>query len=404
MVSRVTESVGVSAQPLPSQEKDARPQVGTAQEDTVLFLGMNDGAKDEVQFLEKRGVAVTRILSKPLTLSTRSEVADKVRRLRLPELATAQLVEALWQSPELARDELLQLAVAFSKPPHPTRMVLSGHSVGSGVWGDDNGFLSWTALEILARIFPKAAQAMEDVHLSACYSGGEKAVERFRGIFPNLKTFWAYEGSAPGSASGATTHLGRWEKATLEDTALLTRESARGTRKGEEVAVWSLHGGYEGKNRVPIDDLRALYSRQQSVFEDFFWGHTSVRDSQAGPLREYYGTLQRLLQHPALSSQERSLLESQRDVTLRLLYFSPRVTEAFQRHHEGLLRDAFTELKLRPPDFSRQSRREVLETIAQFENHFRQSLNTSSVLHDAHRLLTEGLRDLNTQHIPIGWV
>ena len=69
------------------------------------------------------------------------------------------------------------------------RLVFSGHSVGSGVWGDENG-IEMAPSKKTMDIFPKASGQVEDVLLAACYSGGQNTMKTYRGLFPNLKTIW----------------------------------------------------------------------------------------------------------------------------------------------------------------------------------------------------------------------
>ena len=94
-----------------------------------------------------------------------------------------------------AKDELAQLTKTWAKGERgeeiPSRLVLSGHSVGDGVWGDHNGEIYRRDIADLAKAMPRAAAQVEDLHISGCYSGGQGDVDSWRGIFP-AKTVWAY--------------------------------------------------------------------------------------------------------------------------------------------------------------------------------------------------------------------
>src|SRR4029078_12797206 len=80
-----------------------------------------------------------------------------------PEQSEA-IARVLWEAPEAARDELGQIARAFAPAEKgetiPSRLVLSGHSVGNGVWGDENGTLTLDSLSDLAATTTKAARSI----------------------------------------------------------------------------------------------------------------------------------------------------------------------------------------------------------------------------------------------------
>ncbi len=75
----------------------------------------------------------------------------------------------------------------------------------------------------LAEIFPKAAEHVEDLCFSACYTGYSGCpipAEMFK-IFKNLSSVWAYEGGSPGaqnaggnSATSSNQAIIRWENAS----------------------------------------------------------------------------------------------------------------------------------------------------------------------------------------------
>lgn len=388
--------------------------------DDVLFVGMNPNASAEVAALRSRGARVVPVIDS-------SEGADRLRvggvvhdlatpegalafarTLGLPPEQTSNVARALIEAFPDARDELGGIAQVWARAargePIPSRLLLSGHSVGTGVWGEENGTLTLDALAALAEAIPEAARLVEDVHISGCYSGGKYVLMRVQAIFPHVKTIWAYAGSAPGAASGATVHQALWEKATRGSTSELHRALADGTRKGDHVVVWtSVHGYDDGGAAKPIEGLRVDLAYFEPVYELYESGDMKADDPQTGALRDYYDALQALLSHPDLPADERSKLEERRDRTIRLLYYTRSVASHFTREHWDVIRAGYTSLGLSAPDFSSLSRQDALASIHAFV----EKANASDAPEQARKLaslLERGLRDLQPDVIPEGWV
>ena len=285
----------------------------------------------------------------------------------------------------------------------PSRMVVSGHHVGSAVWGDGNGRLSWDALGDLAKAMPNAASQVEDLHLSACYSGGQSKRDMFQGMFPNIKTIWAYSGSAPGTGSGATIHQTSWEKATRgEGTVEPAMQSLqrRGIRKANnlDVSTYEQKVAFEGPD---IETVRQGIEAGESTFQSFFLGQEEVVSSQRGPLREYYNQIQDALQHPELTTEERTALEERRDQTIRGLYYNSHIRHRFHDAHADKIASGFSSLGLKTPDFEQLSRSEALEKIDLFRNTLQE--NPTQEGQDLLPLLN-GLWNLDPQTIHETWI
>lgn len=401
------------------------PATGPAQwkpksNDQVVLLGMNKSSDFEVAEMKKRGVNVTHVKDtaendkitvggRSYDLSTEDGAKQFAVTLGLPADQTLKIASAISSAGDDAKDEMAQIAQIWAKAESggqiPSRMMLSGHNVGSGVWGDDNGKVSFEALGKLAEAMPRAARSVEDLHLAACYSGGESLMDKYKAMFPNVQTIWAYSGSAPGSYSGATAHQSRWESATRGDKDTLSRDIAAATRKGENVAVWSKQGGYvDGRPPTPIDEVRSEVTRSQQEFTDAFSGKAPVTDNQAGPLRQHYNQLQRLIQHPQLPAAERTVLESQRDQTIRLLFFTSNVAPKFQAANERQINAGYQALGLPAPNFSRLSRADALAQVASFEARLASTNPAPAAARALLPVLTDGLRDLKAQHVPETWI
>ncbi|MDC3958314.1 LysM peptidoglycan-binding domain-containing protein [Polyangium jinanense] len=388
--------------------------------DRILFVGMNPGAVVEHRALASTGVDVVPVLDSPEgddrlrvagvvhDLSTEEGALGFARTLSMSPDQTAAIARVLIDAPPDARDELGRMAEVWAEAEKgrsiPARLVLSGHSVGAGVWGDENGTLTLDAIGELATAMPRAARAIEDVHVSGCYSGGRYALLRLQAIFPHVATIWAYAGSAPGAESGATTHEALWERATRGRAETIDRSIAEDTRKGENVVVWSRVTGLDdGNSARPLESLRidlAYFEPLQALYDS---GDLVVDDPQSGQLRDYYDALHALLAHPDVPADERAALSARRDHTVRLLYYRRTVAPRFAAHHAEVIRDGYRSLGLPAVDYSVLSRRDALAQIEAFSSRARAAGAPEAAVVLAN-LLERGLRDLDPAVIPDGWV
>ena len=412
------------ATPAMAARAEAVPQdpAATAKYKSIVYIGMNKHSSHEVSSLRrtvgyngvkyiKSGATQDHINYKNVEydLSTAEGRTGFVSALGLTGDRADALVSLLDSVGSKGRDEMAQLAVVFDQAErgdrYMERIVFSGHSVGSSVWGDDNGSLRWTQVGKLALIFPKAAGHVQDVMIAACYSGGENTMDKYRGIFPNVKTIWAYDGSAPGSYSGAVPHIARWERGTRGPRVdRLDRDSAEHTRKGEYVAVWTVADGYDnGDEASPIAQDRSAYTSTHSAVANFFSGETVVENSQTGPLRNHYNNIQRLLGRNDIEPTERTQLEGERDQVIRLLYWK-NVSSFFQTVHGDAINTGFTELGLEAPNFTGMSRKDALSKIAEYNTALESADSPSSTAEYLGDLLNKGLKDLKPSFVPEAWI
>jgi hypothetical protein len=387
---------------------------------SIVYVGMNPGSSYELQELRSKLGASSITAVTPGTqdkatvrgvqydLATDEGRMGFANALGLPQDRARALAEVLETTGDNARDEIAQLAKIFREVDRGERsierIVLSGHSVGTSVWGDNNGSLYFSKLGDLALVFPRAAGQVQDLMLAACYSGGEAKMENYLAIFPNLKTVWAYDGSAPGAASGAVTHLLRWERATRGDATSLSRDVAKNSRKGENVATWSTARGYDnGMERGPLSADRERYESTHSIVASYLSGDQAVQDPQSGPLRNHYNSIQRLLGRPDLAAEERPQLEAERDQVIRLLFYQ-NVRTMFQTVYGNQIRAGFTELGLPAPDFSTLSRKDALERITQYDAKLAETPGASTAARSLSTRLNDGLVRLSPQAIPAAWI
>jgi hypothetical protein len=280
--------------------------------DRVLYVGMNSEGGQSGQ--EERGLAIpvdpaashatnvrgttghvaighserdatlgsdrVRVAGEVVDLATGAGAAAFAASLGLPAAQARTIAQLLTSAPAGTRDELAGIAAEWAKAERggecPSRLVVSGHCDGKGVWGNgasDEGTLAFSSLFALARAMPRAASFVEDVMLSACSSGydgpsaGERtALSAWKQHFPNLRTAWGYGGKsdAPGayrspSFQQAVMHVGAWEKATRGrvenldgagavrryfDAARARNPTVDAPQVPENVSVWTVRQGY----------------------------------------------------------------------------------------------------------------------------------------------------------------
>lgn len=384
----------------------------------IVYMGLNEYAHDEANHLNRinRGSGGA-IAAKPgqqqdkittggttYDLQTTEGIASYIATLGLPDQKAVDASEFLLTVGGKARDEMAQFIRILSEAEMGERaidrMVLSGHSVGSQIWGDHNGSVSFTSLNELFDIFPNAADQVDHLMLSACYAGGEAKMAQYHEMFGNVQSVMGYHGSSPGTWSGAMDHMTRWENATDkgDSPSGVSPNITSGLRKSENVSTWNATDGYKGDKPMSVWELENALSSQASVFFTFFNGDQEVENSQTGPLRNYYNLVQRALAHPDLGGSQVADLESKRDITIRLLYFGL-IGGKFQNHYKGQLETGIQAAGLDVPDFSTLGRKGALDFIDDLEAAGGDNSTTSAV-----DLLKKGLRDLDSDVIPTAWV
>lgn len=380
----------------------------------IVLLGMNTYAHDESAALNRYNPGQGARSALPnqkqdhitsdgveYNLTTLEGTAHYIATLGLPDQKAVHVAELLLHAGEEAKDELAQFIKILSEAEMGERkidrMVLSGHSVGGQIWGDDNGEISFEELEDLAKIFPKAMGQVQHLFMSACYSGGETGMERYRGMFENVDSIWAYHDSSPGTWTGAMDHMEIWEQMTEPGKAAsgIDPELATGMAKSKNVSTWNGTDGYQGGQPMSVWDIENYLRREESMYQSYFQAQQLVTDPHSGPLREYYGYVQRAINHPDTSSALRTQMQHRRDVTIRLLYFTL-ISSKFNHHYHGVLKNDYENAELELPDFTTMNRQEILLHIEE---------NSSALAGtEALRLLQEGLRDLHPNTIPTSWV
>jgi hypothetical protein len=390
----------------------------------IVYMGFNEYAPAEAQALNRlnrgSGGAITatpqadqdvaNVGGTKVDLKTLDGASAFASSLGLPDQLAVNVAQFLMREhgkPDQisdARDELAQLirvlAEAEMGERQIDRMVLSGHSVGSELWGDGNGEVSFDKLEELFKMFPKASLQVQHLMMSACYGGGETTMGEYQQMMPGLQSIWAYHDSSPGTWTGAIDHMGAWEKATEtgKPTAGVDSDLAGRFRKGKNVATWNSADGYQGPDAMSIEEVEDQLNDQEAVFQSHYSGAQDITNPQAGPLRVYYGLVQRAISHADATLALRAKMTTRRDVTIRLLYYGL-VSGKFQAHNRTALDEGFRQSGLNVPDLSSVGRGGMKKLISELEA--AGGGTESSVALD---LLKRGLWQLDTDLIPTSWI
>jgi hypothetical protein len=225
-------------------------------------------------------------------------------------------------------------------------------------------------------------------------------MDQYHDMFPGIESIWAYHDSSPGTWTGAMDHMEKWEGVTRDgkDAGGVDPELARGTRKSGNVSTWNETDGYQGDKPMSIYDINRSLRGDESMFQSFFNGQEEVATPQSGPLRTYYGLVQRALSHRELESSRVPELEKRRDVTIRLLYFKL-VSGKFGAHYGNQLEAGASAAGMTLPSFGEIGRREALDFIDEMEAAGGDSATATAV-----DLMKRGIRDLDNDVIPTSWV
>ncbi len=158
-----------------------------------------------------------------------------------------------------ASTELVRLVSVFWQAEQGkcaiNRLMLSGHSDGDSLWGDDNGRIEWSAFAQLVALFPRARAEVHDLFIGACNNGWQTSVKRFIAMFPQLQSLWAYVKTAPSVATGGARDMQSWAHATEPGGSGLSRGVASHSPVADRVAIWTKHGGYSPPAGADSSDL-----------------------------------------------------------------------------------------------------------------------------------------------------
>jgi hypothetical protein len=393
----------------------------------ILFIGLNREAPVEAEGLAKTqggSFSVELVAGSPngknmvrvegghgeVMLYDVTKAADLeafVASLGLPAERSADVKGVIDRTPLGGKDEIAELARIWSRAEHgeavPTRLVLSAHSTGEQFWGD-HGKFDADHLSDLAAAMPRAAALIQHVDVAACYVGNRAMAERFHDMFPNLKTYLSYAETSPKALKGSIGHLKAWERATRE---------GRFDRRtwGHDAATWTRESGFDdGRPPESVEEAMRKMGSYEGIYKAYFSGRSVVTATSAGPLRDYYNLVQRVLHHPDLrkSGKQPRLFTpgevlARRDQAIRLNYYRERIAPRFALEHAGAIADGYRALGLEPPAFAAMPRKAAVAEIQRFDAAYDASEQPAAA-RDLHRLLNGGLLNLDPRLIPEDWI
>lgn len=407
--------------PQPSAATEARREAAVADfarnaprpsNDDILYIGLNKESRDgESRALSRTGARVTtvrgtigsevRFRGRSYDLAERAGVdafaADLARTHGLPAVQQHQIAALLARAPALARDELAQIAMAWAPGegggPVPSRFVLSGHSVGYGVVFGGGVVIPLDDLKALARVMPRAASQVEDVHFASCMTVGELAhLDEWCSVFPNLQTVWAYAGLSP---LAPEDHLSRWAVATRGRAGAL---SSKQVGANQAAVAWSRDRGTVLPG-ITRESLRRDYDYASLRLDAFLSGEIPVRSPYSNDAVNAYEALRLMALHPQTPRGEREVAMRKADQMLRVRFYEKSVRGEIARRYGASLTAGYRALGLAVPDFSTMDRRSALRALTSFQEKLAATKPPPPEARAVAKLV-EGLRTLDRGVVP----
>jgi hypothetical protein len=385
---------------------------------TTGFLGLNEGATKELGKLKKTtGEDVVSSLNDP-TAEARFKDDPAIMDFVFDELGISvgdfdkwdKASDVLLNADPHIREQLAEIMRWFNKSENGEinldRLVLSGHSNGVQLWGEEQEGRESQAgtmlldrdLRNIAAVFPKATAQVEDIMFSACFS--INAVELVIKVFPNLKTAWAYSTFSPSANQGSDEHIAEFTRAT-EGAGTLKKSNRRGSS-----ALWTREKGYV----VGDPSLAAaggLYTEAFRLWADvarpMFDGDKP--DLTADQLMPTYAAIHRMMGHQGTPQDRRERAEKVMQIVLHLRFW-PKLREKFKTSYGTILQPAYDALGIAQPDWSRITRMALkahLETVKKAFESNPDAAGKYKALLD--KYLDQGIFAFkDEQVIPKGWI
>jgi len=315
------------------------------------------------------------------------------------------------------KDELAQLARILYDAQIGKRlmkrMVMSGHSSGSTLYGHNadgtNQSINFTDLFPLTDIFPMALGQVEDLMLSACNTGWTDNLDTYKVLFPNLRSIWGYVGFSPAYGGGSERHIANWEKSSRGTVDQKKMDAARekvasgSGQNDKHVALWTREYGvaggkdketYQTDSELATSDFDVLRQTVDAGIVQHF--DPAYRDGTIDQqqLNELYTRLQALVgNHSAALGGDLAHYQDILKKTLFLRHWN-NITKYFMDGFGDKVRSGYQAARAETPAFSGMSRGQALAKIAAYPG---------DKGGEPFRLLTQYLRDLDPTVIPDAW-
>lgn len=344
------------------------------------YIGFNPDAKYEAAALKGKLKDEAIIALNDPTIEKTLETNEGIAKWVMDTLITDILdqiplflkaTDILEKTDPAARDMMAQAMLMFARAENGEytleRLVLSGHSNGVELWGDDarghkgGKFLLDKDLVRLAETFPGAAAQVQDIMFSACYSAN--SILLVAKVFPNLQNAWGYLGFSPSARGGAVGHIEKFVRNTEGDQSLEKKDGVGAS------ALWTRDAADAGgtgfiRNDIADMDVKEIneaYEELKPYFEEQFNGDKPIDDT----MNAFYSLLQYRLMHPETTDEDRKLAEQQREIVLRMRYWA-RVTARFGTDYKDIITKAYGAVGRAVPNFAGMSRSRVKAEMEAF--------------------------------------
>ena len=308
-----------------------------ASERGVIHLGMREESKSEAKALEKGNKKAHGGVHRIEAYKTDGEIKynGKMHDLRtdaglnafqkslssgpdkIPKEQAQKFVDFLKTQNPASRDELSQLGLKFFQAGEGkakiNRLVISGHGFDGEIGGDGNGAFKLTDVEALSKVFPKGANKIEHVAVSACFCAGKTHFETLREAFPNLKSAFAYNAYSPTAERRAPKHLKKWESVTDGD------DPSKVDPIFKKTSTWNVKDGIQGLPKTTLGDAMRSAEELESAYHAYALHGKDKSEATKDPkLNEYYERLAVIIQHPDASAEDKEQFEAVRKAVLKL--------------------------------------------------------------------------------------
>lgn len=422
------------AEPAPRTTAIAPAATVKPKKPEILFVGMGEHSRAEAD-------SVRTVASMPVKFIGRADESDKITvkvgnanktydlsddtgiqdfldTAFTPALSSEQkslVKDAFASSYGHGRDEIALTALEFAKAQAPgggvkiQHLMMSGHSYGGVLWGDNNGHFDNASIERIVQAFPETAKQVESVYFSACNHFHASDVETLRGWFPNLKFAGGYNEHAPGTWVGAASQAKAWidvindGRSHIEPSHLRAKLSAYkasatkqdtdyyAMNESEHLATWNKDDSkfryYKEENgkRVPTAEVvtvdtekvrqnEATLDRLQGDLDGILAGTgatelSTVKSDDSGTVGQFYIAAQALVGTVGLNAAQRA--KAERAVKLGVAArFYVQIVDRFQSANATLISEASEEGSRRGfsvksgAELKKLTRKQMLDYIA----------------------------------------
>lgn len=396
-------------------QRDKLPKPKPVAGGNILYIGMN-AYKLEVAALKNRywnktatvttvtrGEDSTKAVTRGGTfdLTTDAGVDAFVATLGLDPANTTAVAALLKSQPNVDRDDLAHVIDIYAQTnadgmDRMSRVVLSGHSYGSLVYGHaekkdaETSHIQFDALVKLAGIFPKAAGQTRHLMISACLAGSEGNLRNiYLKAYPNLQTFTGYTLYSP-TNEGSATDIANWAAKTDADPAKLDKPASGKSN-------WSLAEGYKGDSQLSATEAMTSLRGDEAKFDEYFAGTKFDAGAHAGWLPGYYSQARLVSQRTDITGTDHDYAQLHADQAFRLRFWREQVAH-FWKDKGAAVRAGYGSATA--PDYGKMTRKDALAAIAAFPGLAAGSAADIA----AAKTLLEALRTLDKTVMSADWI